>query len=61
MNRRRVRLMRMTINTDLDLQNDPEYRGSFTAPIAIEENTEIVAADWSVLGECTLTLIVPAP
>ena len=53
--------MRMTINTDLDLQKDPEYRGSFTAPFVIEENAEVAAADWSVLGECTITLIVPAP
>ena len=37
MNRRRVRLMRMTINTDLDLQNDPEYRGSFKLLAAARE------------------------
>lgn len=55
---RTVRLLRLTIPTDVS-DDDPQYQGSFSDPFRVDELAEIVAADWSVPGEVTVTLVRP--
>jgi hypothetical protein len=57
MTRRTVRLMRMTLKTDRDTAQDPDYWGAFSDQFVIEDASEVVAADWSVPGEVTITLL----
>lgn len=60
MNHRRVRLMRITIPTDV-VRSEPDYPGNFTETFVIDENAQVADVDWSTYGECVVTLIVPAP
>jgi hypothetical protein len=52
-----VRLMRLTLKTDRERDPAAEYWGMFSSPFVIEEASEVVAADWSVPGEVTITLL----
>jgi len=54
-----VRLMRMTLPTDVN-EDDPDYIGAFSSPFRIEDNSEVVGADWSIRGEVTITLLTRA-
>ena len=58
MTRRTVQLMRMTRRTDRNPDEDPEYQGSFSAAFQVEDPAEVVAVDWSVPGEVTITLLI---
>lgn len=49
-------LMRMTVPTDVS-DDDPEYRGSFSDGFRISEGSQVIAADWSVRGEVTITYL----
>lgn len=59
MTRRKVRLMRMVLNTDRDPEEDPDYLGMFSAPFMVQDLDSIVDVDWSVPGEVQITLAVP--
>lgn len=61
MTRRKVRLMRMWVKTDRDLEQDPDYLGAFSGPFMVDDLDQIVDVDWSVPGEVQITLAVPAP
>ena len=58
-NRRTVRLMRMTVPTDISA-DDPDYWGAFSGPFVVEDDRQIVDVDWSVHGEVTVTYLIPA-
>lgn len=57
MTRRTVRLMRLTLKTDRNPAEDPDYWGAFSDRFVIEDPSEVVAVDWSVPGEVTITLL----
>lgn len=60
MTRRRVQVMRMTLNTDRN-PDDPEHQGSFSDVFMVDnDRQEVVAVDWSVPGEVTVTLLIPS-
>lgn len=57
------RLMRTDYKTDVH-DDEPEYRGSFSATIpdrAFQDGRKIVDVDWSERGWVTVTFLVPAP
>lgn len=60
MTRRTVQVMRLVLDTDRIPDEDPEYIGAFSDPFVIGEPQEVVAVDWSVPGEVTVTLLIPS-
>ena len=55
-----VRLMRTWYKTDVT-EDDPTYKGSFSAPFPAQMAAKIVHVDWSVRGEVEVTYVIPAP
>lgn len=61
MTRRAVQLMRMTLKTDRRAEDPENYWGSFSDPFMVDDaSQEVVAVDWSVPGEVTVTLLTPS-
>jgi len=55
---RECHLMRVTYRTDVT-PADPDYVGSFSSTVMVDDDAQIVNVDWSKRGQVEVTFLMP--